>query len=428
MQVLSLVIHRWLAAAAAALLALLVAAACGDGGDVQIVALTRTPTPEADSGDPTPIPPPTSITATATVAASAELPLRPANPLASGLAVAGYLAGGQANIAGCLPELVSAWQLEPTTGERCLFADIDGDGEGEFAFALTLGPSGETAPGDVWFFQSADESFRLFSSARVLANRVLEDVVIEATADLTGDRFPDLVISARSCDAEICTTRFIIASAHRGRLEDLAPDDLAVAGLESVTVEDATGDGIADLIVSGGTVPTPGAGPPRASERVLNWGGLIFFERERFDEPRYLFHAIVDADEAFAAAEYEEARNLYEAAAVDTSLVDWRVEQGLGSGRSELVSYALFRAALAGLRSDDDAGAIGNLDRAVSGYGGALHGQVAAIYREALQTQVPPNLACAAVENFLGLQASRYAQIWDYGFANPEHAISDLCR
>ena len=28
----------------------------------------------------------------------------------------------------------------------------------------------------------------------------------------------------------------------------------------------------------------------------------------------------------------------------------------------------------------------------------------------------------------LGLQASRYAQIWDYGFANPEHSITAICR
>ena len=415
-----------LAALAGVTLALL--AACGDGGDVQIVALTRTPTPVAAAGGATSIAPPTSITATAGPEPSTVLPPRPDNPVAGGLLVASYLAGGGADIVGCLPELVDSWQLAATSGERCLFADIDGDGVSELAYAFTLAPAGETAPGDVWFFQGVDESFRLYSSARVLANAVLEDVTIEAVTDLTGDRFPDLVISARICGADVCTSRFLIASSHRGRLEDLVPDDLTIATLESVRVEDVSGDGLPDVILKGGTVPTPGAGPPRSAEHVLNWDGLKFFDREQADEPRYLFHAIVDADEAFAAAQYGDARSQYEAATSNTALVDWRVESGQGSGRGELVPYALFRAGLAALRNDDDAGALALFGRAADGYGSALHGQVAAIYREAVQTQVPPSLACTSVEQYLQPQAARYAQIWDYGFENPEHRISDLCR
>ena len=417
-----------LALAALAGVALALLAACGDGGDVQIVALTRTATPEAAPGGPTPIAPPTSITATATPVPSAVLAPRPNNPVAGGLLVASYLAGGDADIAGCLPELVEAWLLSTTAGERCVFADMDGDGVSELAYALTLAPTGETGPGDVWFFQGADESFRLYSSARVLANAVLEDVTIEAAADLTGDRFPELVISARICGADVCTSRFLIASSHRGTLEDLAPEDLTIATLESVRVEDLSGDGLPDVILKGGTVPTAGAGPPRSAEHVLNWGGLKFFDREQPDEPRYLFHAIVDADEAFAATEYGSARSLYASAASNTGLVDWRVESGQGSGRGELLPYALFRAGLAALRDGDDAGALALLSQAADGYGASLHGQVAAIYREAIQAHVPPGLACSSVEQFLQPQASRFAQIWDYGFANPEHRISDLCR
>lgn len=415
-----------LAALVAGALALL--AACGDGGDVQIVALTRSPTPEGAPGGPTAVAPPTSITATATPAPSSVLPARPDNPVAGGLLVASYLAGGAADIAGCLPDLVEAWGLSATSGERCLLADMDGDGVGELAYALTLAPAGETGPGDVWFFQGADESFRLYSSARVLANAVLEDVTIEAATDLTGDRFPELVISARICGADVCTSRFLIASSHRGTLEDLAPEDLTIATLESVRIEDLSGDGLPDVILKGSTVPTPGAGPPRSAEHVLNWGGLKFFDRELADAPRYLFHAIVDADEAFAAGAYGDARSQYEAAAANNGLVDWRVESGQGSGRGELIPYALFRAGLAALRSGDNAGGLPLLGRAADGYGASLHGQVAAIYREAIQAQVPPSLACSSVEQFVQPQASRYAQIWDYGFANPEHRISDLCR
>jgi hypothetical protein len=32
------------------------------------------------------------------------------------------------------------------------------------------------------------------------------------------------------------------------------------------------------------------------------------------------------------------------------------------------------------------------------------------------------------VEQYLQPQSSQFAQIWDYGVANPEHHISDVCR
>ena len=262
----------------------------------------------------------------------------------------------------------------------------------------------------------------------MLANEVLESVSIEAVADLTGDTLPEIVISAQSCGASACVSRLIIASAHVGQLTNLSPASLEVDSLDSIEVEDANSDGLPDLVISGGTSAVEGAGPPRSSRFVLTWGGLRFFVREEVEEPRYLFHAIVDADEKFAAREYAEARSLYEAAAVNTALVDWRVETGQGSGRGELVPYAYFRAGLAALRGNDDAGALALFARAADGFPSSLHGQAGAIYREALQTHVPDGLACQAVEDFLRPNSTAYQRIWDYGFANPQHQLADLCR
>lgn len=408
----------WLAAAC-------LAAACGGGGDVRIVALTRTPTPEAAvTGEAAPAPGP----AAPAPRPSADLPEAPDNPLAGGPLVAGYLAGGGADVAGCLPELAAAWRLADVRGERCLFADIDGDGASELAYALAVAAPGGERPGDVWFFEDAAEGFRLRTSARVLANDVLEDVAIEAVADLTGDRFPDLVISARVCGGGACAGRLLVASGHRGTIEDLAPPGLALSALDSVRAEDATGDGLADVVLRERAAAEPGAGPPRGRGIVLNWGGLKFFERYEPDPPRYLFHAVADADAAFAAGAYAEARSRYEAAVSDTALVDWRVETGTGSGRAELAPYALLRAGLAAQREGDEAGALALFARAADGYAASLHGQAAAIFREAAETGVSPAEACTAAVGYLRVQQTRYAAIWNYGFANPEHSVGDLCR
>ena len=434
-------------AAVLAALALLVAA-CGDGGDVRVIALTPTPapdeTPTRDDAGPsiiiTATPTPTVLegatatptpTQTATRDEPPEPPPRPAEPLASALLLRDHLLTGEANLPGCLPDLVSAWGLAPTRGERCLFADFDGDGASEFVFALTLAEGG----GDVWFYESSEEEFRLYSSARVLVNATLDGVTIESIADLTGDRFPDLVISALRCDDAACARQLLIISNHRGNLEDLMPPGVEVSTTAAVRVETTgassagtTGGAPATrLLIEDETVSDSSAGPVRASNLALTWTELGFISEQTSDTARYLFHAIVDADEAFRSGDYARARALYVSAASDTSLVDWRVEQGRASGRAELSAYALFRAALAAQRLRDDAGMIALLDQAVDNLGRTLHGQVAAIYREGLRTDTAPGLICSAIEQFLRAQESRFNSIWNYGPHNPVHRITELC-
>lgn len=436
-----------LAAAVLATLALL-AAACGDGGEVRVIALTPTPapdeTPARDVSAPsiivTATPTPTVLegatatptpTQTATRDEPAEPPPKPDEPLAGALLLRDHLLTGEANLPGCLPDLVSAWELAPTSGERCLFADFDGDGASEFVFALTLADGG----GDIWFYESSEEDFRLFSSARVLVNATLDGVTIESIADLTADRFPDLVISTLRCENDACTRGLLIVSNHHGSLQDLMPAGVPVSTTAEVRVEDpqegsggTTGEAPATrLIIEDAIVPDSSAGPVRSSNLALTWVGAGFVAEETSDAPRYLFHAIVDADEAFRSGDYSRARTLYEAAAANTSLVDWRVEQGRASGRAELSAYALFRAALAAQRLQDDTGMVALLDQAVDQLGRTLHGQVAAIYREGLRTDTAPGLICSAIEQFLRAQESRFNSIWNYGPHNPRHSIGELC-
>lgn len=421
--------------------------ACGDGGDVRVVALTPTPAPDRTQ-TPSFDGPTTIVTATPTVAAvegaatptptetatvdePPEPPDKPDQTLAGALLLRDYLATGETNLPGCLPDVVTAWELAPTSGERCLFADIDGDGASEFVFAVTPAEGG----GDIWFYESSEEDFRLFSSARVLTNETLDSAAIESVADLTGDRFPDLVVSTLRCADAGCERRFLILSTHLGRFEDLMPRGVEVSATASVRVVDpgATSGGTgADgdpplLIFEDETLPDASAGPVRSSSLTVTWGGAGFISEGALDPPRYLFHAIVDADAAFRAGDYALAKQLYESASADTSLVDWRVEQGRGSGRAELSAYAIFRAALSAQRLQDGAAMNALLDQAVNNFGRTLHGQVAAIYREGTRTDLAPGLICSAIEQFLRAQESRFLSIWNYGPHNPSHAIGELC-
>ncbi len=418
-----------LALAIVGLAALALAAACDGESDVVIVAITSTPRPAATEETTSVVPPPpTAATGTPAPASSAALPEPPESLLAGANLLVPYLAAGAADMAGCLPELVAAWEFAASEEPRCVFADLDGDDASEFALLVTLPRDGATQPGDVWFFGSADQSHRLLGSARSFANAALGGVRIVAADDLTGDGLPEVVVASLSCGTAICTTDFVIVSAHRGGLEDLAPAAIEIPALESATVQDTNGDGRLDLVLRGGVIASAGAGPPRPSRHTLSWSGLRFFVNEQPDPPRYQFHVIADADALFASGDYAGAHERYELAAADATLADWKAEIGSPPGRAELTPYALFRAGLAALRQGDGAAGRVLLERAFGDHPGSLHGTVANSYLSALIQGKTPGEACVEVEALLAGRADEFAQAWDYGYANPEHTIAALCR
>lgn len=402
-------------------------AACGGGDpDVRI-------RPVAGAGDGTPDPAGTAdpnTTAEPTIDDQpVELPFAPANRVSGGLLVAEYLAGGLGDIEGCLPELVRDWELEPVAGLRCASADIDADGRDELVYAVSV-PGDPAPPGDVWFFDDAESGYRLFTSARVLANEVLAGVNIEAVVDLTGDGSPEAVISNQTCDGERCSVGFVIASAHRGfAVEDLAPSDLVASSTEGLAFEDGSDDQLADLLVRrDADSEDPAAGPQRASTLVASWSGLRFRVDDEPDSPEFLIHLVEDADEAYRSGDLEAASDLYLQAAADISLRDWKAEQGQRAGRFELQPYSLFRAALAAQRQGDPATAMQLLERAFNDHTNSLHGQAAGIYVQALKDGNAASTACTASESYLKTLVSFYEEAWDYGFANPGHEIETLCR
>ncbi|MDA1004480.1 MAG: hypothetical protein O3B31_14235 [Chloroflexi bacterium] len=396
----------------------LLLAACDSERGVRIVAITATPTSGTSAGGTAPLagsatPPPV------------ELPPRPDNPFAGGVSVSEYLAGGLAKIAECLPELVNAWELSAIEGPRCAGADIDGDGLDEFVFLVTTADA-TNPPGEAWFFDDSAAHYRFFSSARALANSVLSALEIAGVGDLTGDGRPEVIFVTRSCETE-CTTSIVIASQHRGLLEDLGPDDSALAGVEGVTVEDDNGDGLPDVLMRRNATAAPGPGPQRGLARRLAWSGVRFTVIDDEDPPEFLIHVIEDADSAMRVGNVAQARALYEQAATDTRLRDWKQEIGEFVGRRELVPFALFRAALAAARLGDGAGATALLARAASEGSNSMHGVAAAVYLSALETGSPASQACADAQRYLQPFAQAYQRFWDYGYSNPEHTIADLC-
>ena len=405
---------------AAVLVTALVACGGGDTG-VRIAAAT------ARGGTATP-PPGASVT-TAASATVVALPARPDNPFAGGIAVSAYLAGGGADLEHCLPALEQSWKLTPVDGPRCLSADIDGDGLKEFVYLVTIAGDPQP-PGEVWFFDDARTGYRFFSSARALANQVLAGVKLVGAADVTGDGNPDVVITDQQCDAtnkDACSTGLIVASEHTGTLTDLAPADSALAATTSVKIDDVNGDSLADVVMTSDASASAAAGPQPGLTRDLTWNGIGFAVHDTPGTPVYLINVIDDADAAFRGGDLATAAKLYEQAATDGTLKDWKAETNTFVGRRELVPYAYFRAALVAQRQGDAVAVRDLLTKARTGHEDSMLGIAATTYLAALNAGQPPAQACTGAKQYLTQFADAYARFWDYGFSNPEHAIADLC-
>jgi hypothetical protein len=354
------------------------------------------------------------------------LPGRPENPFAGSRDVAAYLAGGLADFEGCIPELRLGWNMPPTRSERCVFADFDGDGFDEFAYLVTL--DGTPPPADIWLFDDANEGFTFLTSIRTLANQVLSRLELLPANDVSGDGTPEVIAMFERCSGDVCSTDFVVASIEGGLLRDIAPANASVESVTLVTLADANGDDVLDIVVERGAVAAPGAGPPRSSVTVLSWNGRDLDAVTTAGEPEFLVHLVADADGAFVSGDFATAHQLYLRAASDRALRDWKLENGQNGGRVELVPYALFRAGLAAQRAGDQASFLALLTEAGTRHAATLHGAAAGGYLAVISAGGSPAAACAAAEGVLLPVADVFALIWDYGFANPEHAITAICR
>jgi hypothetical protein len=408
----------------------LLAMACGGGGDgfrIERAELptqppTATPTADPNGDDSTPTPTPTPLL-------PSKVPEAPQDLLRGSDEIERYLTGGLVDFARCLPELVAIWQFSSVDGTRCVSIDVDGDEGEEFVLLITTdGDEPEPAQrrGDVWFYDDAEADHRIFASARALANRVLTGVAIREVADLTGDGLADVLISSETCGGTTCITDLVIASGERGEIENLAPDGIAMPGLESLEIE--TVEDEPEIVLRGGLIVDASAGPQRPITRRVRWTGFSFVSEDELDEPQYLIHLIGDADAAFAELDFAKARALYEQAARDLTLIDWKQENGLPAARGELIPYAFFRAALSAQRLGDGLTTLELLDRAFLGHGNSMHGVSALLYKTGLDNGRSATASCGEVESYLSGFADAYALFWDYGTANPSHPIDQLCR
>jgi hypothetical protein len=406
--------------------------------------VTATPTgTAAPTPTPTPVPSPTAV-ATPTVVAA---PSQPGDFADYPAAIAGYLtaAGGSES---CLTELFAAWDMptavpdwaEESGSVDCAAGDLDGDGEDEYIVRIVNPVVTDIMPdADVLIFDRGAAGYEVvFQSSTMLGPSPPWQPVILGIGDFNGDGKLEASFTADSCGAHTCWTSVYILAWDGQQYVDLTGDQISVPFPRDIRFVDTNSDGIQELYVAAGQIGSIGAGPQRDSNLTYAWDGTNYVLADTEIEPsEFLYFAVVDGDEAYAAGDLETAMQLYNKAIDDGDLWDWKEDFSGVSGRDELVPYAQFRLYLTQLVSlpPGDEAAVQDLIDSIAALAGqfpdSLNAQAAAQFAAAYPDgQVSPQAlaaGCAAFLTYVENNRPEFDDIWYYGYANPDLIPERLC-
>jgi hypothetical protein len=399
---------------------------------------TVAPTPTA-----MPVPSPTAVATPTAVA----VPSQPGDFADYPVAIASYLteAGGSPS---CLSELFAAWDMptavpgwsEESGSVDCAAGDLDGDDEDEYILRITNPAVTDIMPdADVLIFDRAVAGYEVtFQSSETLGPSPPWQPVILGIGDFNGDGKLEASFTADSCGAHTCWTSVFVLAWDGQQYVDLTGEQISVPFPRDIKFVDTNSDGIQELYVAAGQIGSIGAGPQRDSNLTYAWDGTNYVLVDTEVEPsEFLYFAVVDGDEAYAAGDLETAIQLYNKAISDGALWDWKEDFSGVSGRDELVPYAHFRLYLAQLVSlppGDEAAAQDLVDSiaALAGqFPDSLHAQAAAQFVAAYPDgEVSPQALAAGCAAFLAyVEDNRldFDDIWYYGYANPDLIPEHLC-
>jgi hypothetical protein len=432
-----------------------VLAACGGGEDTAppttTPAATSAATPTASRLTPTgsPVTPATASPppATSTPVPPTETPAPP-TPVALpdlpeelsqyATAIARYLTATGAP-AICPDGLLDAWAIPISAFARCAAADTDADGQNELVLVLTPPPGPPTELGlpfdravtvaildrsagswGVAFQSPATEEEGGFLVSVPVGN--LDDVLM-AVYDVNAVPGAEVVYRVETCGAHTCFTTVKVYGWNGAAYVDLTNGEITISYAD-ITLEDTDGDGAAEISIHGGAIGSVGAGPTRTRTELYVWDGRQYILAQVTHDPsEYIYHTVLDADDALLSGDLVLALDLYTRALEDRSLVEWKENE-----RPEMEPYVYFRVALTYMAlggAVDEAAR--SLDAAVESNPGSLHGEMARAFRDAWLRTGDATAACLAAGAYVQANLEAFEEFWYFGYGNREFLPQRLC-
>lgn len=342
--------------------------------------------------------------------------------------------------------------------------DLDGDGREEWLITLIDDMccfDKGLSPSSVWLVDDGKIIFNQPPQPRMV-NRVLH------VSDITGDQLPDVVVESATYGANYYPLKYHVLSAHDGTIRSIVQpppqvrqsysfDDgnfisMGVDHWEEVQLVDVTGDGLHDLILSGVAGGGAGGGVSPPFRAVWSWDGqAISLADVTWQETKYRFHTLYNANYAFEKGDEQTAHLLYSRVIFNELLTDevsasctfdqntdtckrdiWAPVQDVYASNRQFAAFRLILLALGALDREPETTFL--LDEAT-------------FWRDWLQKQYPDapltegsrlllnewdatkqlDTACAAVNGLLTSRWQATGPLADMGDNNPQLTAETVC-
>ena len=318
-------------------------------------------------------------------------------------------------------------------------ADLDGDLQDEWLLVL-YDPSLPGVPfgaaGDLWIVNGDGVAFRYYAAPSSDIYDFLAPTIV-AVADLTGDGLPELVANAPFCGAHTCTGNYRVIGQTAAGLADLVRREPAAEGdpantiamtFPEIEVIDRDRDGLAEIVVRGGTIGSAGAGVVRPRTEVWRWDGAAITLAETTLEPtEYRHHILYEANDRLAAGDLDGALALYEAAINDPALRNDGFAHAPEQVYADVSRFAAFRLVLIDLLQGNAERAAGRLAWLQANHPDAAATSAAATLLAGWSGAAGQAALCASIEAELAALENPTGTLSDMGYGNPVLTAADFC-
>lgn len=215
------------------------------------------------------------------------------------------MTGGDEPAAKRLAALYAHWQLTAPEGRLLLVeADLDGDSKPETVTTLNVDDGGLTGTGALLVITGQPGSYRVERLAQELPG-----VWLHGTADLTGDRWPDIIWSSTQVGAHTAHTSVFVTAWRPGGYATL-PGDVTMANMQSLAVEGR------EIVMHGGLIGSVGAGAVQRerTDRYRVQDGALRLTDRRYAPSEWGYHRLLDGITAETVGRLEDALRDYQTA------------------------------------------------------------------------------------------------------------------
>jgi hypothetical protein len=387
-----------------------------------VARVTRTPV----AATPTAVPP----TATPAAASPVAMPLLPEELSQYAAAIAQYMTATSAPVA-CPNALLDAWAIPISPAARCAVGDTDADGQNEIIIVLAVSQGFDTAVTVAVLDKSAGSWGVAFQSPSTeegggflvsVPSGNLDDI-LWAVRDVNAVPGAEIVYRPENCGAHTCYTTVEVYGWTGATYADLTDGDISISYADTA-LEDTDLDGDLEIILHGGSIGSVGAGPTRTRTEIYGWDGQRYvLAQVMLDSSEFLYHNVLDADDAFFAGDLVLALDLYTRALQDLSLLQWKENE-----RAEMDPYLHFRIAITYMALGGAAAeAAQSVDAAINSNPGSLHAEMARAFRDGWQPAGDTTAGCRAADAYVQANLDAFQEFWYFGYGNREFDPERMC-